>query len=52
MDGVISISLITVNYNDKEGLSRTLESVVNQSFKDFQHIIVDANSLDLSLIHI
>ena len=46
MDGVISISLITVNYNDKEGLSRTLESVVNQSFKDFQHIIVDANSLD------
>lgn len=28
-------SIITINYNNKEGLRKTIESVVGQSFRDF-----------------
>ncbi|WP_348825254.1 glycosyltransferase family 2 protein [Flavobacterium aestuarii] len=40
------ISVITVNYNDKKGLSKTLESVVNQTDKKFEYIIIDGGSSD------
>lgn len=40
------ISIITINYNDKSGLSKTIESVKNQSFKDFEFIIIDGGSTD------
>lgn len=42
-------SIITINYNNKEGLKRTIESVVNQSFKDFEYIIIDGGSTDGSV---
>ena len=32
-------SIITINYNNKEGLRKTIESVVGQSFRDFEYII-------------
>lgn len=40
------ISVITVNYNDKQGLKKTIESVVNQCLKEFEFIIVDGGSTD------
>lgn len=40
------ISVITVNFNDKKGLSKTLESVTNQSYKDFEFIVIDGGSTD------
>jgi len=40
------ISVITVNYNDKAGLERTLESVVNQTWKDFEFVVIDGGSND------
>lgn len=40
------ISIITVNYNNKLGLERTLKSVQNQTYFDFEHIIIDGNSTD------
>lgn len=40
------ISIITVNYNDKIGLQRTIESVISQSSKNFEYIIIDGNSTD------
>ncbi|TCC97938.1 glycosyltransferase [Pedobacter hiemivivus] len=40
------ISIITVNYNDKTGLEKTIKSVTNQSFKDFEFIVIDGNSTD------
>jgi glycosyltransferase involved in cell wall biosynthesis len=43
------ISVITINYNDKEGLKKTIDSVVNQSFKDFEFIIIDGGSNDGSV---
>ncbi len=39
-------SIITINYNNCEGLKRTITSVVDQVFKDFEWIVVDGGSLD------
>ena len=40
------LSIITVNYNNKSGLIRTLNSIKNQESVFFEHIIIDANSTD------
>src|SRR6476620_8472507 len=40
------ISIITINYNDKEGLKKTIESVISQTFKDFEFLVIDGNSSD------
>ena len=42
-------SIITINYNNKEGLRKTIESVVGQSFRDFEYIIIDGGSTDGSI---
>jgi len=39
-------SIITVNYNNREGLRRTIESVVRQTFRDFEFIVIDGGSTD------
>ena len=39
-------SIITVNYNNKEGLRRTIESVIHQTFRDFEFIVIDGGSTD------
>ena len=39
-------SIITVNYNNKEGLRKTIESVIHQTFRDFGYIIIDGGSTD------
>lgn len=40
------ISIITINYNDKVGLEKTMQSVVNQVDNDFEYIVIDGNSAD------
>ena len=40
------ISIITVNLNNKIGLQKTAESVFNQTFKDYEFIIIDGSSND------
>ncbi len=42
-------SIITVNFNNKEGLRRTIESVIHQTFRDFEYIIIDGASTDGSI---
>ena len=42
----MKISIITVNYNDKKGLEKTINSVVNQSFTDIEFLVIDGNSSD------
>ncbi len=42
-------SIITINYNNKEGLEHTLKSVINQTFKGFEYIIIDGGSTDGSV---
>ena len=40
------ISIITINLNNKEGLERTILSVIQQSYSDFEYIIIDGGSSD------
>lgn len=43
------ISVITINYNNRDGLRKTIESVVNQTYNDFEYIIIDGGSTDGSV---
>jgi len=43
------LSIITINFNNKIGLEKTINSVLNQSFQDFEYIIIDGGSNDGSL---
>jgi glycosyltransferase involved in cell wall biosynthesis len=45
----MKLSIITINYNNAEGLRKTLDSVASQTFRDFEHIIVDGGSTDESV---
>ena len=43
------LSIITINLNDVNGLEKTINSVINQTFQDFEYIIIDGGSSDKSL---
>lgn len=40
------ISVITINYNNKNGLEKTLESVTSQDYTDYEYIVIDGGSTD------
>lgn len=42
----MKLSIITVNLNNREGLQKTIDSVVSQTFKDFEWIVIDGGSTD------
>jgi len=42
----IKISIITINLNNKKGLEKTIQSVVNQNCSNIEYIIVDGASVD------
>ena len=44
----MKLSIITVNYNDAKGLERTIKSVISQSYRDFEFIVIDGGSSDKS----
>lgn len=46
------ISIITINFNNLEGLKRTLESVVTQTWQEFEYIVIDGGSTDGSAAYI
>lgn len=45
----MKLSIITVNYNDSKGLEHTINSVISQSFHDYEFIIIDGGSTDDSV---
>jgi len=45
----LKVSIITITYNSEATLADTLESVVNQSYKNIEYIIVDGGSTDRTL---
>jgi len=45
----MKINIITINYNNAEGLKRTLDSVASQTYREFEHIIIDGGSTDGSV---
>ena len=42
----MKLSIITVNLNNRDGLQKTIDSVVSQTFKDFEWIVIDGGSTD------
>lgn len=46
VSGVMLFSIITVAYNAEKTISRTMNSVHEQSYRDFEHIIIDGASSD------
>ena len=40
------LSIITINYNNLNGLKTTVESVLNQSWQLFEFIVIDGGSID------
>lgn len=42
----MKLSIITINFNNLEGLKKTAESVINQTWKEFEWIIIDGGSTD------
>ncbi|OXB07615.1 glycosyltransferase family 2 protein [Flavobacterium pectinovorum] len=40
------ISIITINYNNLEGLKKTMNSVINQTWQEFEYIVIDGGSTD------
>lgn len=45
----MTLSIITINYNNAPGLRKTLASVAAQTYRDIEHIIVDGGSTDGSV---
>jgi glycosyltransferase involved in cell wall biosynthesis len=44
------ITIITINYNNAEGLKKTFESVRNQTYKNYEYVVIDGGSADESKI--
>jgi len=40
----MKLSIITINRNNADGLRRTIESVVSQTYTDFEYIVVDGSA--------
>lgn len=43
------ISIITINFNNQKGLSKTINSVLEQTYSPIEYIIIDGGSTDGSL---
>lgn len=46
------LSIITINYNDLEGLKRTMDSVFHQTWQEFEYLVIDGGSTDGSAEYI
>lgn len=42
----MKLSIITINYNNQNGLLKTAESIVNQTYREFEWIVIDGGSTD------
>lgn len=49
MTGQPLISIITITFNAEKAISPTLESLSQQTFRDFEHIVIDGASKDSTL---
>lgn len=43
------LSIVTVNLNNASGLEKTISSVLSQTFKDYEFVVIDGGSVDGSL---
>lgn len=42
----MKISIITINYNNRDGLQNTIDSIVRQTWRNFEWIVIDGGSSD------
>ena len=42
----MKISIITINFNNSEGLTKTIESVINQTYSNIEYLVIDGGSVD------
>ena len=42
----MKVSIITINFNNLEGLKKTVKSVISQTYHDIEYIIIDGASTD------
>lgn len=45
----MKVSIVTINYNNEDGLRDTLQSVSSQTYQDIEHVIYDGSSVDGSV---
>jgi glycosyltransferase involved in cell wall biosynthesis len=45
----MKLSIITINFNNREGLKKTIESVIAQTFRDYEYLVIDGGSTDGSV---
>lgn len=45
----MKLSIITINFNNAEGLRKTLASVASQTCRDIEHVVIDGGSTDGSV---
>ena len=45
----MKISIVTVTYNSEKTAKDTIESVLSQTYKDYEYLVVDGNSKDSTL---
>lgn len=45
----MKLSIITINWNNANGLRKTIESVISQSYNDFEYLVIDGASTDGSV---
>lgn len=45
----MKISLVTVSFNSEKTISKTIQSIEQQTFKNIEHIIIDGGSTDSTL---
>jgi glycosyltransferase involved in cell wall biosynthesis len=46
---LLRLSIISINLNNACGLLKTIKSVINQTFDDFEYILLDGGSVDKSI---
>lgn len=46
------LSIITINYNNLLGLQKTVESVVSQTWQEFEYLVIDGGSTDGSVAYL
>ena len=45
----MKVSIVTINRNNREGLKQTIDSVLSQTFVDYEFIVIDGASTDGSI---
>src|SRR5690606_22317295 len=43
---MFKLSIVTINLNNLVGLQKTMQSVFNQTFTDYEYIVIDGGSTD------